>query len=59
MEAEKSRRAAYRFERFVLDSERGALLAPDGTELPSGRNRSRCCNSSWRTRAACSTARRS
>jgi predicted ATPase/class 3 adenylate cyclase len=34
MEAEKSRRAAYRFDRFVLDPERGALLAPDGTELP-------------------------
>ncbi len=34
MEAEKERRAAYRFDRFVLDPERGALLAPDGTELP-------------------------
>ncbi len=29
----KSRRAAYRFDRFTLDPDRGALLGPDGAEL--------------------------
>ena len=33
MDAEKSRRAAYRFDRFTLDPDRGALLGPDGAEL--------------------------
>jgi class 3 adenylate cyclase/predicted ATPase len=33
MDAERSRRAAYRFDRFTLDPDRGALLGPDGTEL--------------------------
>ena len=33
MDAEKARRAAYRFDRFTLDPDRGALLGPDGTEL--------------------------
>ena len=34
MDAEKPPRAVYRFDRFVLDLARGALLAPDGAELP-------------------------
>src|SRR5215510_5312044 len=33
MDADKSRRAAYRFDRFTLDPDRGALLGPDGAEL--------------------------
>src|SRR5262245_65820012 len=33
MDAWRSRRAAYRFDRFTLDPERGALLGPEGTEL--------------------------
>ena len=34
MDAERPPRAAYRFDRFTLDLDRGALLAPDGAELP-------------------------
>jgi len=34
MDAEKLSCRAYRFGRFVLDLNRGALLALDGTELP-------------------------
>ena len=33
MDAEKARRVAYRFDRFTLDPDRGALLGPDGMEL--------------------------
>jgi predicted ATPase/class 3 adenylate cyclase len=33
MDADRSRRAAYRFDRFTLDPDRGALLGPDGAEL--------------------------
>src|SRR5262245_49308774 len=33
MDAEKPRPVGYRFDRFVLDVQRGALLAPDGAEL--------------------------
>src|SRR6185437_1821767 len=34
MDAEKPMRMVYHFGRFTLDLARGALLAPDGTELP-------------------------
>ena len=34
MAAEPLRRAAYRFDRFTLDLNRGALMAADGAELP-------------------------
>src|SRR3954447_2619395 len=34
MDAEKLSCRAYRFDRFILDLNRGALLALDGTELP-------------------------
>ena len=34
MDAERPPRTAYRFDRFTLDLGRGALLAPDGAELP-------------------------
>src|SRR3954453_7423058 len=34
MDAERPARATYRFDRFVLDLARGALLADDGAELP-------------------------
>ena len=34
MHTGKPPRVAYRFDRFTLDLARGALLAPDGAELP-------------------------
>ena len=34
MDAERPPRTAYRFDHFTLDLDRGALLAPDGAELP-------------------------
>ena len=34
MDAERTPPAAYRFDRFTLDLARGALLGPDGAEVP-------------------------
>src|SRR3954452_23425132 len=34
MDAERAPPGAYRFDRFTLDLDRGALLGPDGAELP-------------------------
>ena len=56
MDAEQPPHAAYRFDCFILDLARGALLAADGTELPLRPKSFALLQLLSRTPAACWTA---